>query len=37
MKQQYGVDSMPETDENVADEYHVTRAEQENSRLRTEQ
>ena len=29
MKKQYGVDSMPETGENVAEDYHVSRAEQD--------
>jgi 3-oxoadipyl-CoA thiolase len=29
MKQQYGVDSMPETGENVAEEFQVTRADQD--------
>jgi 3-oxoadipyl-CoA thiolase len=29
MKAEYGIDSMPETAENVADEYHVTRADQD--------
>ena len=29
MKQQYGVDAMPQTAENVADDYHVSRADQD--------
>ena len=29
MKQQYGVDPMPQTAENVADDYHVSRADQD--------
>src|SRR3954454_3704665 len=29
MKKQYGVDSMPETGENVAEEFHVSRADQD--------
>ena len=29
LKAEYGIDSMPETAENVADEYHVTRADQD--------
>src|SRR5882757_84099 len=29
MKQQYGVDSMPETGENVAEQFHVNRADQD--------
>ena len=31
MKQQYGVDSMPETGENVAEEFQITRADQDAS------
>jgi 3-oxoadipyl-CoA thiolase len=37
MKAQYGVDSMPETGENVADEYQVTRADQDAFALRSQQ
>jgi acetyl-CoA acyltransferase len=37
MKQQYGVDSMPETGENVAEDYHVTRADQDAFALRSQQ
>ncbi len=37
MKQQYGVDSMPETGENVAEDYHVTRADQDAFALRSHQ
>lgn len=37
MKQQYGVDSMPETGENVAEEFHVTRAAQDKFALRSQQ
>src|SRR6202521_6170012 len=37
MKSRYGVDSMPETEENVADEFHVSRADQEAFVLRTQQ
>jgi 3-oxoadipyl-CoA thiolase len=37
MKQQYGVDSMPETGENVAEEFQVTRADQDNFALRSQQ
>ena len=40
MKAMYGVDSMPETAENVADEFHISREDQDqfslNSQLRTE-
>ena len=35
MKQQYGVDSMPETGENVAEEFQVTRADQDAFALRS--
>jgi 3-oxoadipyl-CoA thiolase len=37
MKQQYGVDSMPETGENVADEFQVTREAQDAFALRSQQ
>jgi acetyl-CoA acyltransferase len=37
MKQQYGVDSMPETGENVAADYGVTRADQDAFALRSQQ
>src|SRR3954454_12480721 len=37
MKQQYGVDSMPETGENVAEEFQVTRVDQDNFALRSQQ
>ncbi|MEJ0011036.1 MAG: 3-oxoadipyl-CoA thiolase [Bauldia sp.] len=37
MKAQYGVDSMPETGENVADDYQVTRADQDAFALRSQQ
>ncbi len=37
MKQQYGVDSMPETAENVAAEYQVSRADQDAFALRSQQ
>jgi 3-oxoadipyl-CoA thiolase len=37
MKQQYGVDSMPETGENVAEEFQVTRADQDQFALRSQQ
>jgi len=36
MKQQYGVDSMPETGENVAEEFQVTRADQDAFALRSQ-
>jgi 3-oxoadipyl-CoA thiolase len=36
MKQQYGVDSMPETGENVAEEYQVMRADQDAFALRSQ-
>ena len=35
MKKRYGVDSMPETAENVADEFHVSRADQDAFALRS--
>jgi len=37
MKQQYGVDSMPETAENVAEEFQVSRADQDAFALRSQQ
>jgi acetyl-CoA acyltransferase len=37
MKQQYGIDSMPETGENVAEDYKVSRADQDAFALRTQQ
>src|ERR1700722_1223375 len=37
MKQQYGVDSMPETGENVAEDFRVTRKDQDASALRSQQ
>ncbi|AIO67792.1 acetyl-CoA C-acetyltransferase family protein [Burkholderia oklahomensis] len=37
MKQQYGVDSMPETAENVATDYRVSRADQDAFALRSQQ
>ena len=37
MKKQYGVDSMPETGENVAEEFQVTRADQDAFALRSQQ
>ena len=37
MKEQYGVDSMPETGENVAEEFQVTRADQDAFALRSQQ
>jgi acetyl-CoA acyltransferase len=37
MRQQYGVDSMPETGENVAADYHVSRADQDAFALRSQQ
>ncbi|MBZ5575498.1 MAG: 3-oxoadipyl-CoA thiolase [Acidobacteriia bacterium] len=37
MKSQYGTDSMPETAENVADDFHVSRADQDAFALRTQQ
>jgi 3-oxoadipyl-CoA thiolase len=37
MKMQYGVDSMPETGENVAEEFHVSREDQDAFALRSQQ
>ncbi|MGN6158310.1 MAG: 3-oxoadipyl-CoA thiolase [Devosia sp.] len=37
MKQQYGVDSMPETGENIAEEFHVSRGDQDAFALRSQQ
>ena len=37
MKQQYGVDSMPDTAENVAEEFQVTRADQDAFAVRSQQ
>jgi 3-oxoadipyl-CoA thiolase len=37
MKAQYGVDSMPETAENVAEEYQVSRADQDGFALRSQE
>jgi 3-oxoadipyl-CoA thiolase len=37
MKQQYGVDSMPETGENVAEDYQVSRADQDAFAIRSQQ
>ncbi|MFC3677510.1 3-oxoadipyl-CoA thiolase [Ferrovibrio xuzhouensis] len=37
MKQKYGVDSMPETAENVAEQYQVSRADQDAFALRSQQ
>jgi len=37
MKKQYGVDSMPETGENVAADYHVSREDQDAFALRSQQ
>jgi acetyl-CoA acyltransferase len=37
MKQQYGVDSMPETGENVAEDYQVSRADQDAFALRSQE
>ncbi|MDR7034955.1 3-oxoadipyl-CoA thiolase [Mesorhizobium sp. BE184] len=37
MKQQYGVDSMPETGENVAEDFKVSRADQDAFALRSQQ
>jgi acetyl-CoA acyltransferase len=37
MKSKYGVDSMPETAENVAEQYHVCRQDQDAFALRTQQ
>jgi 3-oxoadipyl-CoA thiolase len=37
MKKQYGIDSMPETGENVAEDFQVTRADQDEFALRSQQ
>src|SRR5262245_30183502 len=37
MKQQYGVDAMPETGENVAEDYQIARADQDALALRSQQ
>ena len=37
MKEQYGVDSMPETGENVAEDFHISRADQDAFALRSQQ
>jgi 3-oxoadipyl-CoA thiolase len=37
LKAQYGIDSMPETGENVAEEFQVTRADQDKFALRSQQ
>jgi len=37
MKQQYGVDSMPETGENVAEQFQITRADQDAFAIRSQQ
>ena len=37
MKSKYGVDSMPETAENVAEDFHVSREDQDAFALRTQQ
>ncbi len=37
MKKQYGVDSMPETGENVAEDFQITRADQDAFALRSQQ
>ncbi|MFJ7357136.1 3-oxoadipyl-CoA thiolase [Phyllobacterium sp. NPDC097923] len=37
MQQQYGIDSMPETGENVAEEFHVARADQDAFAVRSQQ
>jgi len=37
MRQQYGIDSMPETAENVAEEFHVSREDQDAFALRSQQ
>jgi len=37
MRQQYGVDSMPETGENVAEDFHVTREDQDAFAFRSQQ
>jgi len=36
MKKQYGIDSMPETGENVAEDYHVSRADQDAFAVRSQ-
>ncbi|HCO53934.1 MAG TPA: 3-oxoadipyl-CoA thiolase, partial [Pelagibacterium sp.] len=36
MKKQYGVDSMPETGENVAEDYHVSRQDQDAFAVRSQ-
>ncbi len=37
MQQQYGIDSMPETAENVAEQFHISRADQDAFALRSQQ
>src|ERR1035441_10862092 len=37
MKSKYGIDSMPETAENVAEDFHVSREDQDAFALRTQQ
>src|SRR5437667_11756334 len=37
MKAKYGVDSMPETGENVAEEFHISRKDQDLFALRSQQ
>jgi 3-oxoadipyl-CoA thiolase len=37
MRSQYGVDSMPETGENVAEDFHISRADQDALAFRTQQ
>lgn len=37
MKEQYGVDSMPETGENVAEQFHISREDQDRFALRSQQ
>ena len=37
MKAQYGVDAMPETGENVAEEFQVSRADQDAMAIRSQQ
>ncbi|MEX6504403.1 3-oxoadipyl-CoA thiolase [Pseudomonas zhanjiangensis] len=37
MKAQYGVDAMPQTADNVADDYHISRADQDAFALRSQQ
>ncbi|PSH68766.1 3-oxoadipyl-CoA thiolase [Phyllobacterium brassicacearum] len=37
MQEQYGVDSMPETGENVAEDYHISRADQDAFAVRSQQ